>query len=469
LVIILILTEKINRSIVAISGAVVTYYTLIVFGGLDYSVIVGLLFGTETDGYVNLRSLILIIGIMFIIQIAEEAGVFQFLAAYVIKRSNGNSVSLMIIFCFLAVFLSAILNSIVTVMILIPLTIMISRILNTNPSPYILTQAVIVNIGSTVFSISSISNILITTTSNISFRDFLFNVGIFSIIVAFLTVPFFLFLYKSQLTDPDEELVKILAEFDVWNVVPSKKLFFTSCFSIVVLIVAFFIIPPETLAPDMIAITIALVLIFITHFQGIDEELILNKLNYQLLLYLLGIFTIAGGLEITGVISELGLLLNQVGGGFEPLIQVLFIMWVSALLSSMIDNIPITKVLIPIVDNFIPNSVPNHVSNNYYYGLAFGSNWGDNLTPMGDNILVVNLAEQNKRPIKLFDFWRLGFFTTLYQLSLASLYFILLFNLILGVIILIILIFLVFLIWLTSFKVKSLSSVKIKFKNLIVG
>ena len=313
IVILLILTEKINRAVVAIAGAIITYYTLIFIDGYDFSVVVGLLFGTPADGFVNFKSLILIFGMMIIIQIAEEAGVFQFLAAYVIKKSNGNPISLMVIFCLLAVMCSAILNNIVTVMMLIPLTIMISRILNTNPTPYILSEAVLVNIGGTIFSISSIPNILITTEANISFPDFLLNVGLFSIIVVLLTVPFFLFLYKPQLTYPDEELVAILEEFDVWNVVRSKGLFFTSLLSIIVLIIAFFIVPPSVLPPDMIAITVAIAMLFITYFQDVDGELILKRLDYQLILYLLGIFAIAGGLEITGVIGSIGSILKNFG------------------------------------------------------------------------------------------------------------------------------------------------------------
>lgn len=466
---ILILTEKFNRVVVAISGALVTYYTLLFIDGKDFSVIVGMLFGTPTDGFVNLRSLILIVGIMIIIEIADESGLFQLVAAYVIKRSNGNPIQLMIIFCFLAVISSAILNNIVTVMMLIPLTIMISRILNTNPTPYILTQAVLVNIGGTIFSISSIPNILITTESGISFSEFFLNIGIFSFIVVCLTIPFFLFLYKSQLTYPDESLVETLQEFDVWNVVQSKQLFFTSLFSIIVLIASFFIIPADIIPPDIIAMTLAMILVFVTHFLHVDEDMILKKLDYQLLLYLLGIFVVAGGLEETGVITTLGLYLNNVGGHLNPVVQVLFIMWISAILSSIIDNIPITKVLIPVVHDFIPSNVSAESAKKYYYGLSIGANWGDNLTPLGDNILVVNIATKNKRPIKMIDFWRLGFVTTVYQLILASIYFILLFDLGLGLIIIVAIAILVGIFWLLSYKIKGLSEIKNRFRTIIVG
>ncbi|OLS27102.1 MAG: Arsenical pump membrane protein [Candidatus Heimdallarchaeota archaeon LC_3] len=469
LVIFFILLNKINRAIVSISGAVITYYILIFFEGKDYSIVVDLLFGTPDDGFVNLRTIILIIGIMFIVQIAEQAGVFQFLAAYVIKRSNGNPILLMIIFCFLAVGLSAILNNIITVMILIPLTILISRILNTNPTPYILTQAVLVNIGGTIFSISSIPNILITTASNISFGEFFLNVGLFSIIVVCLTIIFFIFLYKSELTKPDDHLIETLAQFDVWNVVQSKKLFFTSLLGIIVLLLSFLIIPVELVPPDIIAITIAMIMVIVTYFQNVDENKILNKLDYQLILYLLGIFVIAGGLEVTGIIDSIASLLNNLGSNLTTLTQIISIMWIAAILSSLIDNIPITKVLVPIVDDFIPESASSEINKRYFYGLSMGANWGDNLTPLGDNILVINLAEQNNRPIRIFDFWRLGFITTMFQLMIASLYFIILFDVVFGAFFIGILLLAYFSLWILNHKFEIMSDVMDKIRNIIIG
>ena len=144
-------------------------------------------------------------------------------------------------------------------------------------------------------------------------------------------------------------------------------------------------------------------------------------------------------------------------------------MWIAAILSSLIDNIPITKILIPIVNDFIPASSSPQLSNKYYYGLSIGANWGDNLTPLGDNILIVNLAEQNKRPIRILDFWRLGFFTTIYQLLLATLYFTLLIDTIIGIGIIGIIICIILLYWLLSVKNTNFSQITSKLRNVIVG
>jgi len=396
----------------------------------DFSIIVDLLFGTPSDGFVNLHSIILIIAMMMIVQIAHEAGTFQFIAGKLIKFSRGKPILLLVIFCTVTVFISAILNNILTVIIIIPLTITVSRILNINPSPYILTQAVLVNIGGTIFSISSIPNILISTFANIEFFEFFLNIGTLSLIVFLLTLLFFILIYKSELKVPTGG-AKVLEEFNIWNVVQSKRLLYQSLISFVILMVLLILIPSSIISPDMIALSIALILVVLTRLNPKD---IISKIDLELIFYLLGIFIIAGGLELTGVTDAIGIALLNIGG-VNLYFQLLIILWFSAYLSSCIDNIPITKVLIPVADA-MAGSVSLINRNKIFYSLAFGANWGDNLTPLGDNILVVNIAEQNKRPISFKSFFKLGFVTTNYQLVLISLYYTLIFNSLIGLLIL---------------------------------
>ncbi len=429
-VILLIITNKLNRAIASLLGAIITFFVLIFIEGFDFSIIVELLFGSPIEGFVNLHSLIMIIGMMMIVQIAHEAGSFQFIAGKLIKLSGGKPVRLMIIFCSVTVFISAILNNILTVIIIIPLTITVSRILNINPTPYILTQAVLVNIGGTVFSISSIPNILITTFAGIEFLEFFINLGLISFIVYIFTLLLFILIYKKDLTIP-EEGQKALKEFDVWNVVQNKRLLYQSLFSLIILLILLTLIPSSLLSPDIIALTTAIILIIITR---LEPKEIISKIDFELIFYLLGIFVIVGGLEVTGATEAVGIFILNIGGT-NLFFQLLLILWFSAYLSSCIDNIPITKVLIPVADTMTETaSLVNRKQ--IFYSLAFGANWGDNLTPLGDNILVVNIAEQNKRPISFKSFFKLGFITTNYQLLIISIYYCMIFYTYMGIIIL---------------------------------
>lgn len=408
----------------------ITYFTLTFIEGVDFSVIVELLFGSQSDNYVNLHSLILIVGIMFIVHISDEIGTFQFLAVLAIKLSRGKPTLLMTIFCIITIFFSAILNNILTVMILIPLTITVSRVLNVDPTPYILTQAVLVNIGGTLFSISSIPNILIVTSANITFNEYFLSLGGFSIFVGLISILFFIYLYRSELTTPRKDLIDILMnDFDIWNVVQSKRLLYASIGTLILLMISFIVIPPDFIPPDMIAMSMAMVLTISSGFEGKE---IIKRFDFELIFYLLGIFVIAGGMEIVDVIPIIGNFVKALSGD-NVLIQIITILWVAAISSSMIDNIPITKVLIPIVDD-MASSISTNLSqkNNYFYSLSVGANWGDNLTPLGDNILVLNIAEENNRPISMINFWKLGFTSTIIQLSLATIFFILMLDILLG-------------------------------------
>jgi len=428
-VIILIISERLNRAIASLTAAIITYFVLIFIEGFDFSIVVDLMFSSKDDDFVNLHSLILIIGMMMVVHISHEAGTFQLIAIKLIKLSRGKPILLMVIFCCVTVFISAILNNILTVIIIIPLTITVSRILNINPSPYILTQAILVNIGGTIFSISSIPNILITTFAGIEFLEFFINVGLISIVLFIFTILFFILIYKNELMMP-EEGIRVLREFNVWNVVQNKRLLVESLAALIILLSLLAIIPSSLISPDIIAITIAIILLIITK---IDPKEIIYKIDFELLFYLLGIFIIVGGLEITGVTGAIGNALLNLGGD-NLFLQLLLILWFSAYLSSCIDNIPITKVLIPVADKMTENALLID-RKQIFYSMAFGANWGDNLTPLGDNILVVNIAEQNKRPISFKSFFKLGFVTTNYQLMILSIYYTLIFNFQIGIII----------------------------------
>jgi len=433
-VVLLILTEKMNRAIVAVSGALITYFALTFVEQRNFSLIVDLLFGSQADKYVNLHSLMLIIGLMFIVHISDEIGTFQFLAVIAIKLSRGRPIPLMIILCVVSAVFSSILNNILTVMILIPLTITISRVLNVSPSPYILTQAIMVNIGGTIFSISSIPNILIfNETTGISFPKYFFEIGFFSLITFVFSIFLFIFLYKNELSIPKDEAIEILlTDFDAYNVVQSRRLLYASLGALIVLMISFFLVPfsflSDILTSDTIALSIAMLL---TVFSRLDAKEIIKKFDFELVFYLLGIFVITGGMEVVGVINLIEGTIQDIGGGNE-FFQLILILWIAAFSSSLIDNVPITNILIPIVDGLAGSSTS--LSNSYYYSLSIGANWGDNLTPLGDNILVLNITKENNRPISIKTFWKLGFLTTMYQLILATLFFTLIYHFIIGVI-----------------------------------
>ena len=426
-VILLIITNKLNRAIATLAGAVITYFVLTFIEGADFLVFIDFLVGTQADGYVNLRVILLIVGMLFIVQVCHSAGVFQFLAFKLIQTTKGKPMYLLFMFCALSVLVSAILNNILAVIILIPLTIVASRILGIDPVPYIICEAIMVNVGGTIFSISSIPNILIVTYAGISFADFFINIGLFAFFIFAITFIFFMISYRKKLMIPKQRLTEVLQDFNVWNYVPSRGLFYRSIAVLVGVMVAFVIIPSTLLSPDMIALTGGIALVILSKLNGRE---IIKKIDLELLLYLLGVFVITGAMELLNVVDLVGTGIIGITGS-NAFLTVIVILWVSAFLSSSIDNIPITKVLIPVVDVVSMGFTPTNL-NTTYYSLAFGANLGDNLTPMGDNMLVMSISEQRERPITYSQFFKLGFIATILQLIAVTLYFIFLYDLVLG-------------------------------------
>ncbi|MBN1800480.1 MAG: hypothetical protein JW891_03185 [Candidatus Lokiarchaeota archaeon] len=311
-VIVLIVSQKVNRAIAALACAMITYFVLIFLEGLDYSVLISLLFGTLEDGFVNLHSLLLIISMMLIIAISNDAGIFQFLAIKLIVFSKGKPMRLTIILCSLCVFIASILNNILAIIILIPLTITISRILAIDPSPFILMEAVIVNIGGSILVISSIPNILISAYAQITFIDFFVNLGIISIVLFFFTIVLFILLYKNEIKIPKEG-ISILKEFNAWNLVQDNKVFYRCLFGLVILMLLFIFVPPSVISSDIIALSIAIILALISKMNVRD---VISKVDLELIFYLCGIFIIAGALEILGILEAIGEGLKNIGAIF---------------------------------------------------------------------------------------------------------------------------------------------------------
>lgn len=424
--------DKANRILLSISGALLCFFTLTFIEKEDYSLFVGFIFGTPADGFVNTHSLILIFGISIIVQICHKAGLFSYISLRLILGTANRPNMLLFILCTITVLISAVINNILTVMIIIPLTITVTRILNIDPEPFIITQAVLVNIGGTFFAISSIPNILITGASGIGFNEFFVNVGFISILCYLLTVGLFYIIYRKSMKIPTEN-INILKELSPSIMITNKSLLMKSSLILGIVFILFISIPSTMLSPDVIALSGAMILLIIS-WEDVDR--IISEIDMGLLLYLMGIFVIAGSIEYTNILQNLGGLLGRLSGD-NILIAILAILWISGILSATIDNIPITKVLIPAISS-ITIGYPENYRKLAYYSLAIGANWGDNFTPMGDNILVMNIASKNKRPIRIKEFWRIGFITTFYQLCMITIFYGFLLNWIFGIVALVV-------------------------------
>ncbi len=421
----LIMSGKFSRVIVGLSGSLIIIIMMLI-ESVPMATIIGFLIGTPSNNFVNFFSILLIFGMLIIISICHKSGVFSIIAFKIVQKTGGNRFILFSVLNLLSFLFSAILNNILTILLLIPLTITICKILNINPIPYIISEALIVNLGGILFLISSIPNILISEAIGWTFDQFFYEVGFFSFILLFITLIFLLGCNKTKLEIPDKNLIKVLKEYDPWIFVKDKKSFYITFLMLIITIICFIIVPiiiPINIG--LIAISSGVILIIITKQ---DIKSLIKILDFELILYLLSIFLITDALEFTGLLNYISNFLYYLTQG-NPLTTSLLILWGSAFLSSSIDNAPITKIMIPIVDDLISISgIPESLSHGIFASLVYGANIGDNLTPMGDNILTFQILEDYNMKISVKQFFKIGFISTIVQLIGISIYIVLKFN-----------------------------------------
>jgi Na+/H+ antiporter NhaD/arsenite permease-like protein len=413
----------VDRTIVCLCGAIITVIALM-RDLVPFETIMSFLVGTTATEFNNFHIIVLIMGIMIITDICSESGVFSFIALKIIQNTRGNKYVLLFILCLLAFIFSILLNNILSMLILIPLTITVCKILNINPIPYIISQIIIANVGCLVFLISSFSNILVSSEVAWSFIDFFVNVGLYSLVLFAITSFFLLSIYKKKLEPPKEHLMKILKEYNAWMFVRNKKIFYQSLIILITTLVLFMVLPiiiPIKL--DLIALPAGIILLILARK---NIEYTLRKLDFQIIIYLLSIFIIADALRYVGLLDYIseGLYAITVG---NPLATSLVILWLTAGLSSGIDNIPLAKILIPISQDLTVGFTPYN-TNMVFRSMIYGIHLGDNFI-LGDNVVIsIQIAKNYDKQIAIKDFFKIGSICTLIQLSAVSIYIVILAN-----------------------------------------
>ncbi len=420
--VIILMILDVDRTIVCLCGAIITVIALMI-DLVPFETIMSFLVGTTATEFNNFHIIVLIMGIMIITDICSESGVFSFIALKIIQNTRGY-IFLLFILCLLAFTFSILLNNILSMLILIPLTITVCKILNINPIPYIISQIIIANVGCLVFLISSFSNILVSSEVAWSFIDFFVNVGLYSLVLFAITSFFLLSIYKKKLEPPKEHLMKILKEYNAWMFVRNKKIFYQSVIILMITLVLFIILP--ILIPiklDLIALPAGIILLILARK---NIEYTLRKLDFQIIIYLLSIFIIADALRYVGLLGYIseGLYAITVG---NPLATSLVILWLTAGLSSGIDNIPLAKILIPISQD-LTVGFTTYDTNMVFRSMIYGIHLGDNFI-LGDNVVIsIQIAKNYDKQITIKDFFKIGSICTLIQLSAVSIYIVILAN-----------------------------------------
>ncbi|TFF87438.1 MAG: hypothetical protein EU549_04735 [Promethearchaeota archaeon] len=359
-----------------------------------------------------------------IINSCQETGVFSYIAYKIVQTTGGNRFQLLLILAALAFVFSAILNNILAVLLLVPITITISKILRINAIPYIITVSIVVNLGSILLIISSVPNILIATHYGWSFGQFFLEIGVFSLLLLIISSIFLSGYFKRNLEKPDRKLLHVLRDYDPWTFVKNRKSFYQSITVLITSLVLFIILPLFTeITIGFIAITSGIILLLITVKN--DLSAVMRKLDFELIFYLLGVFFVVDVLQYVSALDYLIILLEGLTQA-NVILSSLIVLWMSAGMSSLMNNAPATKIMIPAIDGLSEAFSMN--PSNAFRSLVYGANLGDNITPWGDNLVAMQISSNYKNKINFWKFFKIGLLVSFIQLVSATLYILMIIN-----------------------------------------
>jgi Na+/H+ antiporter NhaD/arsenite permease-like protein len=372
------------------------------------------------------NTLMLLLAMMILVAMLRPTGGFEYLAIRLAKLAGGDPRLLLVYLCFAVTVLSMFLDNVTTVLIFAPITVLITRMLNLNPVPFLIAEAMLSNIGGAVTLVGDPPNIMIGSAANLNFTEFITNMGPMILPAWIGTLILFMFLFKKELrpahgsghgVDLDESKA-------IHDMADLRRL----SMALLLVIVLFFFHHRLNLFPAYIAwIGVAVALLLARP----DPEALFPDVVWSVLLFFASLFVIVGGVKASGVLDLVGHLLASSTAQPETLLwSALILMWGAAILSALVDNIPFTITMIPIITALEGQGINVQP---FWWALAIGVGLGGNATHIGAtaNIICITEAEHSRHPaakITPLQWLRIGIPVMLFSLTAASMLFVVLFE-----------------------------------------
>ena len=412
-----IATEKIQKSVVALAGASLTMLLgLLPFSGH---------FDPETGAYVKsvfeyiaFDVIFLLIGMMILVHIASKSGVFKWIAIELLKLTKGHPKMVLFALAAFTAVASAFLDNVTTVVLIMPVTFVIAKEFDMDPIPFLITEVLASNIGGTATLIGDPPNIIIGAKAGLSFMDFLVELSGVIFIIFLVSIAVLILLFRKQLKATPEKMEHI-ANLDNSKTITDKKLMIRSLITLFFVILGFMTHDITHISAYVFAVAGAS---FLLLFEEPKE--IYKDVEWLTIFFFVGLFIIIGGFEATGGIDFLANKLIEFTHGSLTLATML-ILWGSGILSGIIDNIPYTATMAPLIANVqhtIPYAGTGH--NPMWWALALGACLGGNFTIIGAaaNVLVSETATSKGHPISFIRFLKYGVIITVIALCISSAY-----------------------------------------------
>lgn len=402
----LIIAEKIHRTIVAMIG-----------GGL--MVVLGIVDQETAIHHIDFNTLGLLVGMMIIVSITAETGLFKYIAVKAAKKAKGEPVRILIVLALITAFGSAFLDNVTTVLLMVPVTFSITRQLGVNPIPYLIAQIIASNVGGTATLIGDPPNIMIgSAVKELTFMAFITNLTPIAIVIMAVFVPIFVLLFRKQIQTTEERKQSIM-QMDESELITDHKLLKKALFVLGLTILGFFLHQLLHLESATVALAGAFIFLLLTGEHMMEEAF--KKVEWMTIFFFIGLFMLVSGLVETGVISELAEQAIAMTGG-DLVITSMLIMWLSAIASAFVDNIPFVATMIPMIQEMGNIGITNLEP--LWWSLALGACLGGNGTLIGAsaNVIVAGMSGKEGYPITFIQFLKYGFPLMLLSVILASIY-----------------------------------------------
>lgn len=406
----LIASDRVNKTLAALAGAAVMIAVGIVGSG-------DVFFSHETG--IDWDVIFLLLGMMIIVSVLRQTGVFEYVAIWAAKRARGSPLRIMILLALVMALGSALLDNVTTVLLIAPVTLLVCERLEINAAPFLMAEVFASNIGGAATLVGDPPNIIIASRAGLTFNDFLVHMAPIVIIVTTALIALLPLLFRGSFAVEADRVADVMS-LDEREAIRDRKLLIKCGVVLLLVFVAFVAHPVLHIAPSLVALLGAGLLVVISGVRRSDYS---SSIEWDTLLFFAGLFVMVGALVKTGVINTLAHAATELTRGHEFLTAML-VLGISAPVSGIVDNIPYVATMTPIVTDLVA-AMPGHVNPDVlWWALALGADFGGNMTAVGAsaNVVMLGIARRAGAPISFWEFTRKGIVVTTISIAFAALY-----------------------------------------------
>jgi Na+/H+ antiporter NhaD/arsenite permease-like protein len=406
----LIASEKVNRVVVALAGAGLMLALRLVSSEDAFH---------STDFGIDWEVIFLLLGMMIVVGVMKQTGLFEYLAIWSAKRARGQPYRIMAALVVLTAVASAFLDNVTTVLLVAPVTVLICERLDLPPAPYLIALALASNIGGTATLIGDPPNIIIASQADLSYLDFLANLAPLVVFLLIVFVALCRVLFRSSFAYRPERVQELMT-LDEREAIVDRRLLIQSLAVGVVATAAFALHGVLHYDPSVVALLGAGVLLLLANRS---PAVFLREVEWPTLAFFMGLFIMVGALVKVGVIQSLADAAADFTGG-RLLLASTLLLWVSGLLSAVVDNIPYVATMAPVTATLIQDFQGAGDPTVLWWSLALGADLGGNATAIGAsaNVVILGLSERSGHRISFLQFTKYGALVALVTIALSMPY-----------------------------------------------